>query len=153
MVIALGNCDIVLGVQWLRTLGPITWDFEKLVMQFTLGQKRVTLNGIHPGSVRESKAAKINEIKDSEPQLSMIYAYETPVEEKAELCLLEVGEVTKTMKPSIQQFLTEFNDIFMEPTKLPPFREMHNHKIPLLEGANPVNPRPYCYAMYQKKMR
>ncbi|KAI5328451.1 hypothetical protein L3X38_027848 [Prunus dulcis] len=26
----LGGCDIVLGVQWLRTLGPILWDFERL---------------------------------------------------------------------------------------------------------------------------
>lgn len=76
MVTALGNCDMVLGVQWLRTLGPITWDFDKLIMQFKFGPKRVTLNSIHPGSVRESKASKIIKVKDSEPQLSMIYAYE-----------------------------------------------------------------------------
>lgn len=34
-VIALGGCDVVLGVQWLRTLGPILWDFDKLYIQFT----------------------------------------------------------------------------------------------------------------------
>ncbi|KAJ0078243.1 hypothetical protein Patl1_36813 [Pistacia atlantica] len=26
--------DVVLGTQWLRTLGPIQWDFEKLQMKF-----------------------------------------------------------------------------------------------------------------------
>ena len=30
IVIALGCHDIVLGVQWLHTLGPITWDFKEL---------------------------------------------------------------------------------------------------------------------------
>jgi hypothetical protein len=30
----LAGCDIVLGIQWLRTLGPILWDFIKLTMAF-----------------------------------------------------------------------------------------------------------------------
>lgn len=30
--IPLGGCDIVLGIQWMRTLGPILWDFDKLYM-------------------------------------------------------------------------------------------------------------------------
>lgn len=34
MVLPLGNCDMVLGVQGLATFGPITWDFQKLEMQF-----------------------------------------------------------------------------------------------------------------------
>lgn len=61
MVIALGNCDMVLGVQLLRTLGPIPW------------VSKSDLNGIHQGSVCESKAYEIIKIKDSEPHLSMIY--------------------------------------------------------------------------------
>ena len=35
----LGGCDVVLGVQWLRTLGPILWDFEKLTMKFWYGEE------------------------------------------------------------------------------------------------------------------
>ena len=30
----MGGCDIVLGVEWLRTLGPITMDFQELYMCF-----------------------------------------------------------------------------------------------------------------------
>jgi hypothetical protein len=32
--IDMGGCDIVLGVEWLRTLGPIIMDFKELMMQF-----------------------------------------------------------------------------------------------------------------------
>jgi hypothetical protein len=32
--IDMGECDIVLGVEWLRTLGPILMDFKELTMQF-----------------------------------------------------------------------------------------------------------------------
>jgi hypothetical protein len=30
----LGSFDIVLGVQWWESLGPILWDFEKRTMAF-----------------------------------------------------------------------------------------------------------------------
>ena len=36
LLISLGGCDMVLGIQWLRTFGQINWDFEKLLMQFQL---------------------------------------------------------------------------------------------------------------------
>nr|KYP35812.1 Retrovirus-related Pol polyprotein from transposon 17.6 [Cajanus cajan] len=48
------------------------------------------------------------------------------------------------------QLLKEFDDIFEEPTQLPPFRPGHDHKIPLVQGANPVNKRPYKYAKNHK---
>jgi hypothetical protein len=34
----LGGYDSVLGAQWLRTLGPILWDFSKLLMSFFNGR-------------------------------------------------------------------------------------------------------------------
>jgi hypothetical protein len=35
--IDMGGCDIVLGADWLRTLGPILMDFQNLTMQFDQG--------------------------------------------------------------------------------------------------------------------
>jgi hypothetical protein len=32
--IDMGGCDIVLGAEWLHTLGPILMDFKELTMQF-----------------------------------------------------------------------------------------------------------------------
>ncbi|RVW67435.1 Retrovirus-related Pol polyprotein from transposon 17.6 [Vitis vinifera] len=43
----------------------------------------------------------------------------------------------------------EFEDVFQEPCKLPPLREIDHH-ISLKEGTQPINVRPYRYAYFQK---
>ena len=51
-VLTLGGCDVVLGTQWLSTLGWISWDFKKLEMEFMYQGMMVWLHGIRPtGSV------------------------------------------------------------------------------------------------------
>nr|CAD1820600.1 unnamed protein product [Ananas comosus var. bracteatus] len=44
-VFPLGGCDVVLGAQWLHTLGPILWDFSKLSMQFTINGQQYSIKG------------------------------------------------------------------------------------------------------------
>ena len=39
---------MVLGTQWLRTLGLIWWDFERLQMNFSWKGRRVDLRGLKP---------------------------------------------------------------------------------------------------------
>jgi hypothetical protein len=48
--IDMGGCDIVLGVEWLRTLGPILMDFQNLTMQFDQGGHKHKFQGITAGS-------------------------------------------------------------------------------------------------------
>lgn len=43
MVLDLGTYDVVLGVQWLATLGDILWNFMKLAMKFIVCDKEVML--------------------------------------------------------------------------------------------------------------
>ena len=45
-LLPLGEYDVVLGAQWLSTLGPIVWDFSKLQMKFFLQDKEVALQGL-----------------------------------------------------------------------------------------------------------
>lgn len=41
-ILTLGWCDLVLGIEWLQTLGSILWDFENLQMEFSvLGQHQI----------------------------------------------------------------------------------------------------------------
>jgi len=41
-------CEVVMGTQWLRLLGPIWLDFAKLLMRFIWKNKEVELRGIRP---------------------------------------------------------------------------------------------------------
>lgn len=45
-LLLLEACDVVLGAQWLSTLGPIIWDFSTLHMTFKVDGKEVSLKGI-----------------------------------------------------------------------------------------------------------
>ena len=56
-LLELGGSGVVLGTQWLRTLGVISWDFEKLEMGFTHQGKKVLLQRMKTGksSIQGSK--------------------------------------------------------------------------------------------------
>lgn len=45
-VLSLAGCDVVLGVQWLETLGPIMWYFSNLHMAFQWEGSHVSLMGL-----------------------------------------------------------------------------------------------------------
>jgi hypothetical protein len=47
-VLPMDVCEVVIGTQWLRTLGPIWWDFERLWMRFMWKGRDVELRGIKP---------------------------------------------------------------------------------------------------------
>ena len=50
-ILPLENCDLILGAQWLSTLGDILWNFETLTMKFVKGNKPYTLRGQEEGSM------------------------------------------------------------------------------------------------------
>lgn len=155
MVIPLGCCDMVLGIQWLETLGSVIWDFKNLEMRFKMGHKQVVLKGIGSGSVRELRVEKVNKLLDQGAQISMIVVKE--VNEGAKMMeLFAMGKVTDESRSEnqlhndVEQLLHRFEDVFQEPKKLPPFRDGHDHRIHVIEGSNPVNQRSYRYTVHQK---
>lgn len=48
-IVSLSSCDMVLGVQWLSTLGSILWNFENLTMEFFFQGKETCAEGHQEG--------------------------------------------------------------------------------------------------------
>jgi hypothetical protein len=48
-ILTLAGCNAVLGIQWIRTLGPILWDFTELKMEFLHEGVSCTLLGLKQG--------------------------------------------------------------------------------------------------------
>jgi hypothetical protein len=45
IVLPLVCCDLILDIQWLKSLGPILWDFEKLQKEFNIHGKKFVMRG------------------------------------------------------------------------------------------------------------
>lgn len=62
----------------------------------------------------------------------------------------KTADTDTVVHPEIQQVLEEFQDVFETPTRLPPEREF-DHAIPLKQGSEPPNLRPYRVPHQQKE--
>ncbi|RVW76696.1 Transposon Tf2-8 polyprotein [Vitis vinifera] len=132
----LAGLDMVLGIQWLEMLGSVVCNWQYLTMDFNWENQARRLQGIQ-GPIQ---ATSLETIAKEHRQGHMVFTvYVQTVE----------GSSWDGTQPDMQQILGEFEDVFQEPFKLPPLREIDHH-IPLKEGTQPINVRPYRYAYFQK---
>nr|XP_016495663.1 PREDICTED: uncharacterized protein LOC107814725 isoform X3 [Nicotiana tabacum] len=132
----LGSADVVLGIEWLETLGDIQANFKTLTLKFEIeGQTRVVRSD---PSLCKSVASLKNLFKALQKDAEGYYV---------DLNELTVREEQENL--DLQQLLEEFGTLFEEPKGLPPSRS-HDHAIQLKTGTSPPNIRPYRYPHYQK---
>jgi hypothetical protein len=119
-VIIMGGCDIVLGTEWLRTLGPIVMDFKELTMQFDQEGQQYKFQGIIVGSpeiISSHRMEKLLKKGHSSiiAQLHAIQATETPF-----------------VSQDLQSILSKHQVVFSTSQGLPPSHGVHDHPIPLV---------------------
>ncbi|PNX97977.1 hypothetical protein L195_g021217, partial [Trifolium pratense] len=138
----LGDVDMVLGIEWLRTLGDMIVNWEKHTMSFWYHKKWVTLRGIEgrwdvrdtlQSIVCKSQRSCVGWWKDREK-----------MKEEGSFLTLEVGQAR-----DLDNLLNVYVGVFQEPTGLPPKRKKE-HVITLKEGEGAVNVRPYRYPHHHK---
>ena len=137
--LALRGADIVLGTQWLQSLGPVTFDFRSMWMKFQQGNKEVRLDG-----VRSLPSPAL------QPMVGLPCASDWAY-------LLQLGPAgdEPQMSPgttfNLSNLLDKFSGLFEEPKELPPTRTA-DHRIEIVPGAAPANVRPYRYPHVQKEV-
>jgi hypothetical protein len=132
--IPMGGADVVLGIQWLQSLGTVAFNFQELFMKFSLEGKDIELRGItgKPGKVISSNGmTKL--LKNGHQGVI------------AQLCSLDV----QTSKPSIPQDLQGIihknSKVFEDIPKVLPPTQNYDHEIHLIPGSVPPNIKPYIY--------
>ncbi|XP_042030060.1 uncharacterized protein LOC121776994 [Salvia splendens] len=135
--------DIVLGMDWLESLGRISADFVGKTLEFSQNGVPVALHGVQP-------SPRLITLQS----LAMLAAHPT-ANEFYEIVRIE-PEVQDTSvdspqdtPPTVQAVLERFRPVFEVPTGMPPRRE-YDHRIHLLPNSKPVNVRPYRYPYFQK---
>jgi predicted aspartyl protease len=129
-ILQLQGSDIILGVNWFKLHNPVTFDF--LARTLTLGNKgdsQTFQDHLVPDTNLLISADECSKLIDQGATGYLLYLAE------------EVSESAPS-PPSIPDVLAaiveEFQDIFSEPTQLPPHRSA-DHNIPLIPGSKPPN--------------
>ncbi|XP_016186033.1 uncharacterized protein LOC107627725 [Arachis ipaensis] len=136
----LQGADIVLGVQWLMCLGYVTTHYGLLTMEFVVNNLPIKLQGNRLLQSEAISNKMLRRMVTSEVVTTM-YHLKMVDEEK-------VSEATIPME--VQRVLEEHQEVFEEPTQLPPHRDV-DHNINLIPGSQPVSIRPYKYPHFQKE--
>eukprot|EP00253_Pinus_taeda_P016898 PITA_16898 len=123
--INMGVCDIVLGADWLCTLGPITMDFQELYMSFKQNDHTHTLRGLQAGAPSIISSHRMEKLLEKGnhgvvAQFNAIQGVETK---------------QPPLHPEMQQILNNHMPVLDKPHGLPPSRGEHDHSITLVPGA------------------
>jgi hypothetical protein len=134
-VMDLPDTNIILGVQWLSTLGPITTNYKTMEMSFTEeGGRKVVLRGMIGNSAKVVTAKRMEAIFKRE---EIVYAAECKISARMD----KQGNVHYT--PEIKEIIDKHSKVFgpIQPG-VPPDRGFE-HIIELKEGAKPIITTPY----------
>ncbi|KAL0536628.1 hypothetical protein IC582_025586 [Cucumis melo] len=142
----LGGVDVVLGMQWLHSLGVTVVDWKNLTLTFSAEGKQICVK--RDPSLTKARISLKSMFKTWVDQDEGFFIECRAIEVCEENELSNAGTVLPEAE-SLQMMLKQFEDVFDWPKKLP-LRRKIEHQIHLKEGTNPINVRPYRYGFQQK---
>ncbi|GJW90770.1 reverse transcriptase [Tanacetum coccineum] len=143
MLLPSGGCEMVLGIQWLATLGDINCNFQNLTMEFWYTKRRMVLKGTKHTTIhwmQGKSAVKDGQIRQAELSFMVLCVYPD------QLWQIELGKVVYN---EVEAVLTKYDSVFEMPTRLPP-QISHDHTMLLMPNIHLINVRPYRHPRNQK---
>lgn len=134
----MGNYDLVLGVDWLGSLGPVTFDFKKLTLQFQMLGQSVVLQGNSHGkrpALQQMTADAFFKSCQRQRHGLMYILYATSGTDPPDNQRDETLITNKESEP-LQGLIKKYGAIFQPPAGLPPNRDIE-HGTDLKKGSQP----------------
>ncbi|KAL0438992.1 UNVERIFIED_CONTAM: Retrovirus-related Pol polyprotein from transposon.6 [Sesamum latifolium] len=149
-VIPIFGADVMLGVQWLATLGPFLSDFSVSSMQFYHEGRLVLLTSVPSVTPQFASLAQLRRVVttnaiDAMPHFPLIHPSTFPTLPSSQSVTLP----SLSRNSSLANILTAYQQVFSIPHGLPPHRAF-DHRIHLHPNQPPVNIKPYHYPHFQK---
>ena len=141
-VLPIRGADVVLGVQWLKALGPVLTDYTALTMKFIYNWQLIEFIGDRDTSLHMISPSQLRWLVDTGNTNTFFHI---KMESLAETPLPITHPIS-----AIQRLLTKHSFLFQPLSTLPPSRPT-DHAITLLPHLALVNVKPYCYPHFQKQ--
>jgi hypothetical protein len=142
-ILDLGTYDGVLGMDWLGAINHMNCQWKDKAISFTHMGQWITLQGIPSSTTPTVEQIDLHTLHQLEAHndIWVLAVLEQPPGSENTVH----GEIPE----AVQVVLRDFDDVFAEPSGLPPPRQ-YDHAITLEEGAKPPNSKPYRYSPLQK---
>ena len=139
-ILLLCGANVVLGVQWLKTLRPILIDYTSLTMKFIAGGKLIELHSDREKDGEPMSPSQLRHLFHTNPTITFFHI---------RIEALSQSSLAIQTLPEIVALTTKYASMFQPLASLPLSRPT-NHTIPLLPNSASVNVKPYRYPYYQK---
>jgi len=135
-VLPIRGADVVLGVQWLKALGPVLTDYTALTMKFIYNGQLIELVGDRDSSLQMISPSQLRRLVDTGNTSTFFHIKMEPS--------METPVTIAHPIPAVQRLLSKHASLFQPLSTLPPSRTT-DHSITLLPNSTPVNVKPYRY--------
>ncbi|XP_058767801.1 uncharacterized protein LOC131641513 [Vicia villosa] len=149
------GADVVLGMEWLRTLGPLMADFSIPKISFSYQNHDITITGDPKILPTPSTYNQLCHLLHTDSIASLHLLLYQPISSSQDAnsnpCKPNpLSSLPTTIPKQIIKILQSFPSVFQTPRGLPQPRQ-HDHRIPLLPNTAPINVKPYRYPHSQKE--
>ncbi|XP_028230859.1 uncharacterized protein LOC114411353 [Glycine soja] len=141
-LLQISGADAVLGIDWLRRLGPVTTNYADSIMSFNHLGHDITLREDVSIGPEPTSAAQLKRLLQTGSTSALYQLHVLPVTEPEQ-------PAPPHPIPAMEHLLLRYNHLFQKPSTIPPPRQVV-HCITLKPATPPITVRPYRYPHFQK---